>query len=926
MAQRITFSPEFSGRVFKGIEGSRTPAAKMDWRAMGLASLIGHIESLMGLMPCETRSIERLVEFYKAARQHLAGKKESGLGKSFALSGLNTAREMLRWRDDLAFCGYTFDSEDVSERIASLNAIEAIFRNSPLHDGIEERAWAAIRWIESQKADAFADHEIAITTPADLCHPTVGRLLKALREHGAHVYQMPPAPDNALADKSCGEMGWVDAPSAHKIHFLHFTDKKDADEYLTLYGEAMPNPWGDPASPTLWINQQNNTADNWLARYGKSRTGSTTSDSATLISQLLPLAIKVHREPLDVQCLLDWLQMPISPIEGNLRHKLAEKIGATGGFRNDFCRALIADYIESTPEEKRGKVEMSVEIYLPSQESTVGKEPPADSMPKEKLLTLLDSLSRWAAQRANHMSAQSDTRMWTAPLINLQQHADAMQLLAESADGDTVDWPTIESWISSLQTVTANTQYVAQVGCRTTVMSPADIADVSDLTLWANLVGDAPQERDCDFLTADERRRLSPVVNFWDLAKEDDFINRQLMLPLAMSRRIIIVYYDFEYGQPVNKYPLILQLEGRYDGQKDMPIGNLTTTGMIDPDDEADVPPLDNQCDDYTARICSPENLTWPAKLSYTALDQVINHPVDFVMERMLKIKATPRAELDDLRVARGQVAHAVIAAICLPRDGELVTTPAQMENRIKEEYDGILERAIEECGAMLGRTEERLDTISLGEQLRECLEALREIIALNHLEVTDCEKSVSSSLTLLDEESDEDDVSGFIDMTLRDTTDGSNVIFDFKWTRSPNRYRSTLLDNRSIQLELYKQILTNIEHKRVSRVAYFIMPAGRLLSQDKFDGYMCDLIEPTSNKDADVVRQIVNSFHYRKEQIDKGIVELGEGLDADNLYYVADTESKDLLPLKTKVIKENDEDKLVKEENFFSAFSALRK
>lgn len=923
MKQRIIFSPSFSSRVYKGFESGESDVAMMDWQVMGTKALIAHVESLMGKQPYETQDKSRLVDYYVAARRQIAAKGQSSLAKSFDLSGLSVAREMLRWRDALAFCGYDFSKYNVSERIDILNDIEASFKDSRAHDGMAERIWGAIRWIGSQDSQKFDRYDIATTARPDLFHPTIGKLIKSLELHGAHLSQLDSATDNALEDKPYSDGKWNEYSSAHNVHFLHFDDKKDADEYLALYGDALPNPWCGPATPTLWINPSNNTADNWLKRYKRKQSGSETNSSAPLTA-LLPLSFKIQHEPLDIQFLLDWLQLPMSPIDKRLRSMLAGAIASTGGCRNDSCRSVINGYLDSIDEARRHKAEKAIEMLLPSAETAPDAPCADDGIRRERLSALTEYIGRWAAAKVQAMRASKSAAMWIGQLNAIRQTAEAMQRLAENAESDSIKWDTVDSWASSLSSQTQETQYEPQVGCRPTVTSPSDMAAESDLTVWTNLAGDEGKERDCDFLTSDERDKLTGSAIFWDAAKEDEYNSWQTLLPLAMSHKLIIVHYDHAYGQPVRKHRLLMMLEKRYDGTQDADISSLSSEASIPEAYTEEATRIDNRCAGNTIKIATPEDLPWPSRLSYTSLDQVINHPSDFVLERMLDIRPTPRAEIDNLQMAKGRVAHAVICSVCQPRGSEAATTSQQIGERMASEFEQMFQGSIDSCGALLRKAEHMHDVMLMRDDLRRCIETLSNIISLNHLEVTACERSVSTSLALFDAQSDDDDAYGFIDMTLRDTTDGSDVIFDFKWTRSAKTYKERLAEGGDLQLELYRQMLKNVDHKVVGKVAYFVMPAARLYSRHKFEGADCEQVTADTEEGFETVKRAVNSFHYRKNQIDSGIIEIGEGGYADELDYVQDTDRLGLLPLRTSTPKGDDIP--VKQDDGDPAYSALRR
>lgn len=923
MAQRIIFSMDFyEGRVYNGLEGSESPVeSKMDWCIMDQHALLSHIRRLMGEPPCEDPNIVQQGTYYGIVGRQLAKRPDSALSKSFALSAEGTVAQLNEIRTTLAAYGYKFDTYGISERIDLLNDIEAEFQQNPHFYGYFKKFYETIEWVESQAPDAFSDYEIAITTSVDTIHPIFARLLKGLEAHGARLSELEPAPDNALSELAVPGETWSENSADHKVHFLHFRDKCDADQYLAIYGDALPNPWGPPAAPSLWITPDADGADSWLGFYERLHVGSDVKGANEFFVQFLKLALGIHREPLDIQCLLDWLQMPASPLDledDEFRTTLTDTIVRTGGFRNNECLKVISDFIESAKDDdSRSMAESVVSTFLPSFEPAEA----SGGMPKQKLLDLTCRLSAWATEKADKLDAQPGQFHIAREMRSVHDFADRYMVLAtaidDSADGE-ISWPTIDSWLDGEVYYIPIKPFDPGVGCRTTITSSSCIAAPSDLTVWTDLT---PEEPYYDrYLTADEKEKLSKKVRIYTDDEYADEWDRQMLQPLKMSKRVIIVYYDLDYGQPVDKHPLLLKFEALL-GDK---MRCLTTEPTIADQDLRTVQRVDNSDNGHTLNIADPASLTWPETLSYSDIDMVINHPVDFVAERMLGIMAQPHTETTDVLSAQSVVAHTVISAICRPRDDDEATTPSQIAERLDQEYEDMFLLAIEGYGAVLGRREHRHDVVLMSRRLLQSLKSLCEVMRLNHLEVTACGKEVSTTLALLDENANEDDVHGSIDMVLRDTADGSSVIFDLKWTSHPDSYRSRLLENRSIQLALYRQILTNVEHKKVSRAAYFVMPEGKLLSHEKFEGDVCELIEPYTNKGADVVRQIVNSFHYRKRQLETGVVELGEGKYYSELAYVADTEAQNLLPLADRADKERY--KLVKEENRHSQIKALRR
>ena len=106
-------------------------------------------------------------------------------------------------------------------------------------------------------------------------------------------------------------------------------------------------------------------------------------------------------------------------------------------------------------------------------------------------------------------------------------------------------------------------------------------------------------------------------------------------------------------------------------------------------------------------------------------------------------------------------------------------------------------------------------------------------------------------------------------------------------------------------------EVTDDKERNEVRRVAYFLMPEARLYSKEVFKGRHCIQITP-DNRD-NIVEELRQSVIYRKKQLECGVVETNGVYD--ELQYVKDTEVNGLFPLK------KDEEKNMKEENFFSQY-----
>ena len=97
-------------------------------------------------------------------------------------------------------------------------------------------------------------------------------------------------------------------------------------------------------------------------------------------------------------------------------------------------------------------------------------------------------------------------------------------------------------------------------------------------------------------------------------------------------------------------------------------------------------------------------------------------------------------------------------------------------------------------------------------------------------------------------------------------------------------------------------------------------MPEGRLYSNWQFTSYWAKKVDVDEECEGDIIRQIVASYRYRREEIMSGKIEMGEGAPLEMLDYFNDTEAHFLFPLKPDYVNKD-----VKEIYGFSNYKNLK-
>lgn len=915
----VYFSPEYSGQTYiRPSDGD----VMMDAVVVNTIGLVNLLELRLGLHYEDMPEHERTARYYEAMSSYIQSHPDDILAESFRTSGLSTARAVLSWRDELRMAQWDFDGEDISRRLASVIGIEEIFRRSSGCD-LAGRIHIVTDQVAFQKLDCT---EMTLVMPVEpsLLKPAVRVLVEALRKRGATVSPLPEAAagnDNLSTVRAlltgCGDQGVTLSENDESFLIWSFPDEHKAGEYLAAKGDDLAD---------VWINADNKQMDNWLSLMGKQVSGSSMGKCSPQVTQLFIMGLGLFSSPLNVNTLIEWLNMPVHPIDSYSRTRLAETIVSEGGYRNDACRETVRRYINGDfvfldgdqrelPEEEQKKIRQKdmkkrrhlAEVFLPPFETS------GSGIRTESLKTFLKELSSWALGRAAILSKEEGSKMWSEQLCSVSDMAEALLILAGTVSSDTTDAGTLDSWVSSICRKNRFTHAAASAGSRDTVDSPAKIISVAGRTIWLGVEGDNTRPLECSFLYPTEKEALERE-HFFTPWKEENAYNQANACNalLRTSGQLILVICKRRNGELTEKHPLVVRLE-----QQVANLESVIRYPKLDASELREVCEIENAGVAAELGFTGAESIRWPDHLSPTYIGTLSEYPLDFLMEKLLHIESDENARMADIKTTMGNVAHAVIAALFSPEKGQRTASPDAIRSRMDTEFEKTYASVVEAKGAILLLPENRLREKLLHEQLGRCLDILVEILSDNGLKVTGCERYVEEDMGLgLPQNTDSEgnvlrrDILGYIDMTLEDK-DRHPVVFDFKWTSSKSYHQDLLTENRSVQLEFYRHMLTRCANDSVEKVAYFLMPAGRLYSKECFKGRHCIQVNPANTDE--IVGKLRNAILYRKRQIDEGVIETNGRFES--LKYVQDTDAMDLFPL----IK--DEKQGIKKENKFSNY-----
>ena len=925
---RVFFSFDYKGGT--AYLGMRKQPLMMDMQVTDIGKLLDFLELRLGLHTITKSDTDRLVGYYKCVRKYMNAHKEDAenqLYESYTVSPLATSREMLKWRDALAVCGWNKETPAPSRRLKVLQGVEEIFAELDYTD-ISMRQQAIIERLKQRKG-MMKDVTFVMPFDQELLHPVLKEIFSLAVADGAQTERLSTpeiSGDSNLAKlkrlltSQTAESMDLD-PEDNSLKIWNFKDDMEAEELLAMLGE-------DRFDVTIQPNTK--LTDNYLHMMGKPVTGSSVANSAPQIIQLFFTGVAIMARPLNIGAVLQWLYAPIHPLPSSFRYRLAERLARTGGWlpesieeEKDDCYHVVKNWVEGKKEAEMEKPidrkeqearQFKASVFLPDFEG--GSE---ETMTAQKLHTFLTELAAWSRQRAVIIAQENMDDLRITQLKRLAELCDTLKSLTDDVEPTAkVAYSEIEKHMTCLYEPSEFVQYRAQATSRYTVASPGQIAAKADTMLWAGLHDFEPMLPATDFLTPTEVDTLKDHLKLWDKDDVRKLQQQTLLMPLLFcEKQLTLVTVGTVNNELVNKHPMMVRIEQQVKNHKE-----LTYEPKIGDEQYVDVPALTDNAlcgsDGMYTQIKRTDLIKWKKKESPTSIDHLMQNPLDYTMESIAYISDNGQSDLSNIAMTKGNVAHAVIQHLFYIPSDTKSGYAAAIKARVEAGYKEVFDKMVETKGAVLLLQENAIERRQLFENLRDCIDHLIDIIDKNNLHVAACEMKLDGN-TFGTPDDETPTMGGYADMVLA-RENGQHVIFDFKWTTSKSYYQGLLQKNRSSQLAIYAELLSELTEDRELPTAYFLMPIGRLYSTEEFKSYWATKLTVNEGCEGDIINKIVAAYRYRRNEIMSGKIEMGEGGPLEGLDFFIDTETYNLFPLKPDYNNDS-----VKEVNGFSSYNLFK-
>ncbi len=879
MYLKIIFGLELEEKVFP--YGDTTEGGVHYHGPNGLLLLLESHFGLIGFS--ENIDYLRVAQYRQALQEYLKENKTAFYKNAYEADQLATAEELLTRRDELLLAGWNFEIvENMPDRLAALAHIEALIGEEGeinLPDGFADRFVKVLAVCEA-KPSSIA--EICLNEPLDILPYHLQQLFKALASNGTSISQLP----TPLIEGTSDLQVFQSAISGKQVKtnlkkdgsLLILKAKRDTDAAAFLAKLLDLNPAYRPA---CLIPEKTRVLDNALVQEQLPSLGILSASLARPTLQILKLATVFLWRPIDPYKVLEFVTLPVKPLENDLAIIIARLIASRPGLNSDNWYAAINQYFEELEERKKTEPNLDVEAIKKQYQFWFERKrySMTKSVPKEEVIEIFDYVSKWASQTFETEGSTNQS------LLVLSEQSKRIKELMEAL-------PDSYNFISNLELerIVRTIYAPSPVQFKEVEMNhlpflyhpSAFIQTVPDL-LWWNF----SQSERASFFSKWYQLEINFLKNIQIDLENPQRKNARLIWQrkrpiLQTVDRLVLVIPERVEGSVVLSHPL--------QGDMEATFGDLAgITYDVDTGDNASI--LDGYFQMPKQIVLDYRPLTEPQAIleiqeaafledreheTFTSINSLLYYPYQWVFRHKLRLHKSSILSVVRDNTLMGNLSHRLIELLLKDEDIDISTIQKETINNWIDENSGQLFAREGATLLMYGREPERVAFLN---KVKYAAWSLVSTIQNNCWQVKATEMDLQGQ---------------FVDVPIKAKADlvlereGESAVLDLKWSGS--NYRKRMIQNEEdLQLVLYSKLIT--EQTDWSHTGYFILDKGELIARNNQAFSDCTAL----NVDADhiainerILSKMQATFKWRLEQLNKGQIEIRTKqtqLDLEELY-----------------------------------------
>lgn len=773
----------------------------------GPETLLRWLETQLGLPSVENHRASCVTEYASA----LDSITDSVISKSMANDRWATASELLSRRDELLLSGWDQSDMDglpdvVREMARAVSGRKFVFPS------VSERISKVAEALED--GQQLPDHVCILTDGADRWPKRWQAVLSKLNlETFAGV---PPAAADGTALRAAqsvvrgAKVSKVEPDSS--LRYVQTLSQTAAVEFVAATLAHQP----DHVERTVILCEDDQLAmqlDACLLRYGLPTMGASASSPAHPVLQVLPLSLALCWQPVDPQCLLDFLTLPVGPIPRRAATALASALTVEPGLGSSEWQACIEELC-SSENDPEGKLRERLNEWLfcnrVNQNSKISTKLVRDRCA---------SVAKWATGLAIAMEAEEAPQVLLIQALRVAAgQATLLGELAQSQGGELGE-PQLSRLVEeALSTGVETIGAIEAADGPIRIRSLSEIVDPFYRVIWLGLgTGDASA---CRWST-------DQLQAFRNLGIEvDDGTNSLTSLRTAEARGLCLVedsLLAILLPQDMEKRWHPVWLAVRTILAPEVLESTPVLKNLIEHDLVRSLEPFTFSTELAVVEPPQPVRSIWSVDptllsdrdtVSATELEDRLACPLKWVFKHRATLRSSSIAQLPDDYRLKGSFCHKILEYAF--SDGGELPPVEEAVARVERLFDERLELD----AAPLAQSDKFRERQSLRRELANATRVLISTLASGGYRVKGIEVEVEG-------EAFGKPLSGSIDCLI-EHVDGNEGIIDFKY--GGKKYERMIADGKAVQLATYAYS-RSIATGRFPAVAYLVLADGLLFT-----------------------------------------------------------------------------------------------
>lgn len=845
---QIRFDPDFDGGSWPGPLGEREAIAGEAW--LGERGLLGQLEIMLGLAGPSPTPGERAAALVPGLRE-----REGFWTRSAEVDALGSAREVLRWRDELALAGWRGSEKGLPNRIAALAHL-----TGSILPGIPDRIWAIVDTLERRSADV---EQLELLEPIERL-PTAWRaLVEGLRKQRSSIIEVTLDPARAAGDLA----------SARAMGF-----RPQGDGSLQLL--RSDGPWAAAVEVAAWLVSRGSLdgvvivsptplLDTELRRFGLPTTGARQVGGGSAILEVLPLVLALGWNPAAPADAAALLSLPESPVPQGIRNRLRRALSRWPAVGNQVWQEALQSGLEAIEEPgRRERVGSRLRSIFDAPVDRAGPGYPVGEI--RKRITLVRD---WLRRRRATLDEAADPDLGRALDEGLEQ-CRAFERIVDLANLEAWSTADLQRFLDEARSSLAAEPVLAAEAGLSSVASPAAIAGPARCVVWWDFSRRAAPGPSRIPFTAAERAQLADSgVSLLSPAIEAIRHAGRWRRPLDQATEALVLVSPraSESGEENHPHPLWDEIAARIDSRAaSRRSAFLGGTLYAAPRATLVEQPLRPPPTPLRTWNVPPHLLEIPDRSSHSAIEDLIRCPMRWTLGRLAQLEGPDEIEVEISNLVLGRLAHALLEGV-LPAAANDPRAARDLAEQWFDEHAPTLVAALFLPGNETESARARRILVDAAETFTEfvrdaslelrCVEETLEGVGLGHA------------------------ILGVPDLVLGPKP----VLVDAKWGGFGYR-RDALRNGTATQLAFYAHLLTQQPgfDERAASVAFFVLSRGRIITTDPNLGGRSEAIQGPSPADTWIALE--RAFDRRKDELARGLVlatanrdERGEGVVADD-------------------------------------------